>query len=171
MILMKGLRVSDKKEGDKVVSLSISINVQHWKSKAKVDVANASALDCNTFSYLPGKVNLDQPTDFDRQRRVDRVVMRVPVGIRGTVVDGSVLDECTHTEVVGTLGAMIRTSRPLQMGSEVTVTNRFSQQIAKFRVVWAGENQKEGFWEMGIETLQSLNDFWGVRFPPKPAAE
>lgn len=97
--------------------------------------------------------------------------MRVPVGIRGTAEDGSVLDEATHTEVVGTLGAMIRTSRPLQMGSEVTVTNRFSQQIAKFRVVWAGENQKEGFWEMGIETLQSLNDFWGVRFPPKPATE
>jgi hypothetical protein len=137
---------------------------------AKVDVANASTLDCDPFSYLPGKVNLNHSTEFDGDRRVERVVMRVPVGIRGTAEDGSAVDECTHTEVVGALGAMIRTSRPLQMGSEVVVTNRFSQQIAKFCVVWAGENQKEGFWEMGIESLQSLNDFWGVRFPPKPAA-
>jgi hypothetical protein len=94
--------------------------------------------------------------------------MRVPVEIRGTADDGSVYEQSTHTGVVGILGAMIRTSRLLQMGTEVVVTNRFSQLTATFRVVWIGDNQKDGFWEIGIESLQPLDDFWGVRFPPKP---
>ena len=93
--------------------------------------------------------------------------MRVPLEIRGTVRDGSVLEENTHTEVVGVLGAMIRTSQLLQMGSDVAVTNRFSQQTAPFRVAWAGENQKEGLWEIGIESPHPLEGFWGVRFPAK----
>jgi hypothetical protein len=93
--------------------------------------------------------------------------MRVPVEVRGTAQDGSVLEESTHTGVVGALGAMIRTSRLLQMGTEVVVTNRFSQQTAKFRVVWVGEQNTDGSWEIGIESLLPLEDFWGVRFPPK----
>ena len=101
------------------------------------------------------------------RRKVGRVLMRVPVEVRGTAQDGSVLEESTHTGVVGALGAMIRTSRLLQMGTEVVVTNRFSQQTARFRVVWVGEQHADGLWEIGIESLLPLEDFWGVRFPPK----
>ena len=93
--------------------------------------------------------------------------MRVPVEISAVTDDGSALEESTHTGVVGVLGAMIRTSRLLSMGSELAVTNRFSNLTAKFRVVWTGANQKDGLWEIGIEALQPLNDFGGVRFPPK----
>ena len=101
------------------------------------------------------------------RRKGGRVLMRVPVEVRGTAQDGSVLEESTHTGVVGALGAMVRTSRLLQMGTEVAVTNRFSQQTAKFRVVWVGEQNTDGLWEIGIESLLPLEDFWGVRFPPK----
>ena len=96
------------------------------------------------------------------------MLMRVPVEVCGTAEDGSVPEESTHTGVVGALGAMVRTSRLLQMGTEVVVTNRFSQQTAKFRVVWVGEQNTDGLWEIGIESLLPLEDFWGVRFPPKP---
>ena len=91
--------------------------------------------------------------------------MRVPVEVRGIAQDGSVLEESTHTGVVGALGAMIRTSRLLQLGTEVVVTNRFSQQTAKFRVAWVEEKHAEGAWDIGIESLLPLEDFWGVRFP------
>jgi hypothetical protein len=64
------------------------------------------------------------------------------------------------------LGAMIRTSRLLQMDSEVVVTNRFSQETGKFRVVWVKDRQADNLWEIGIESLQPLDAFWGVRFPP-----
>jgi hypothetical protein len=94
--------------------------------------------------------------------------MRVPVEVRGTARDGTVLEESAHTGVVGPLGAMIRTSCALKMGTEVILTNRFSQQTARFRVVWVGGQQTDGLWETGIESLVPLDDFWGVRFPPKP---
>jgi hypothetical protein len=52
----------------------------------------------------------------------------------------------------------------------VELTNRFSQQTAKFRVAWVKDHRHgEGFWETGVESLRPLDDFWGVRFPPKPS--
>jgi hypothetical protein len=94
--------------------------------------------------------------------------MRVPVEVRGTSTDGTPLEESTHTGVVGELGAMIRTSRMLKIGSEVEVTNRFSQRTAKFRVAWVNDQKTGDLWEVGIESLAPLDDFWGVRFPAKP---
>ena len=113
------------------------------------------------------KVRLSETFQSYGRRKGGRVLMRVPVEVRGTAQDGSVLEESTHTSVVGALGAMVRTSRLLQIGTVVVVTNRFSQQTAKFRVAWVGEQQTDGLWEIGIESLLPLEDFWGVRFPPK----
>ena len=96
--------------------------------------------------------------------------MRVPVEVRGTSEDGSLLDESTHTGVVGIHGAMILSSRMLQMGSEVAVTNRFSQQTVKFRVVSVNVRNGDNVWEIEIESLKPLDDFWGVRFSPKAGA-
>ena len=95
--------------------------------------------------------------------------MRVTVEVRGTAVDGNLLEESTHTGVVGVLGAMIWTSRMLRVGTEVELTNRFSQQTAKFRVAWVKDQQDSELWETGVESLEPLDDFWGVRFPPKPS--
>ena len=65
---------------------------------------------------------------------------------------------------------MIWTSRMLQIGTEVELTNRFSQQPAKFRVAWVKNHQDgEELRETGVESLRPLDDFWGVRFPPKPS--
>lgn len=110
---------------------------------------------------------MSETSQFGGRRRCGRILMRVPVDVSGTADDGSPLEENTHTGVVGALGAMVRTSRKLQMGAEVTVTNRFSQQTAKFLVVWINDRQDGALWEIGIESLQPLDDFWGVRFPPK----
>jgi len=110
---------------------------------------------------------IDTP-QFKNQRQAARVVMRVPVEVRGTAVDGNPLEESTQTGVVGVLGAMIWTSRRLQVGTEVELTNRFSQLTAKFRVAWVKDQQDGELWETGVESLEPLDDFWGVRFPPKP---
>jgi hypothetical protein len=114
------------------------------------------------------KVALSETTQPYGRRMHGRVLMRVPVEVRGTARDGTVLEESAHTGVVGPLGAMVRTSRSLRMGTEVVLTNRFSQQIARFRVVWVGGQQTDGLWETGIESFVPLDDFWGVRFPTKP---
>jgi hypothetical protein len=108
----------------------------------------------------------DRPP-FDQTRQGARVAMRIPVEIRGTAADGIPLDESRHTGMVGVQGAMIWTSRMLKPGSEVEVMNRFSQQTARFRVVWVKEQKVGELWECGIESARMLDDFWGVRFPPK----
>jgi hypothetical protein len=94
--------------------------------------------------------------------------MRVPVEVRGAAAEGGPLEESTHTGVVGSLGAMIWVSRKLQIGTELEITNRFSQQTAAFRVAWVKQQDERGLWETGVESLRPLDDFWGVRFPPKP---
>jgi hypothetical protein len=93
--------------------------------------------------------------------------MRVPVEVRGIGADGNLLEESAFTGVVGEMGAMILTSRKLRVGTEVEITNRFSQQTAKFRVAWVKDDPSLELWETGVEAQQPLNDFWGVRFPPK----
>lgn len=93
--------------------------------------------------------------------------MRVPVEIRGTAADGIVFEETTYTSVIGVHGAMLWTSKALQKNAEVELTNRFSQRTAKFRVAWVKEPNGKHLWEAGVESLRPLEDFWGVRFPPK----
>ena len=70
--------------------------------------------------------------------------MRVPVEVRGTAVDGTPLEESTHTGVIGVMGAMIWTSRMLRVGTEIELTNRFSQRTARFRVAWVSDEQSNG---------------------------
>ncbi len=111
---------------------------------------------------------MEEIQPFERRRLVGRVNMRVPVEVRTTVADGSALEEVTYTGVVGVLGAMVRMSRTLEIGAELELTNRFSQRTARFRVVWVKRPQEGDLWEIGVESLQPLGDFWGVRFPPRP---
>lgn len=93
--------------------------------------------------------------------------MRVPVEVRGVAADGMPFEDATHTGVVGALGAMIWMSRRLEVGTEVELTNRFSQQTAAFRVAWVKEPEGTELFETGVESLRPLDDFWGVRFPPQ----
>ena len=95
--------------------------------------------------------------------------MRVPIEVTGTMEQGTVFQESTHTGTVGAFGAMIHMSRLLPLNAEIEVTNRFSQQTERFRVVWVGPQHAGGLWEIGIEAFRTLEDFWGVRFPLKPA--
>lgn len=116
-------------------------------------------LDYSKFDTHFRGAYLGETSEPYGRRKDGRVLMRVPVEVRGTAQDGCVFEESTHTGVVGPLGAMIRTSRLLQTGTEVVITNRFSQQTAKFRVVWVGVQQSDDHWDIGIESLVPLDDF------------
>jgi hypothetical protein len=110
---------------------------------------------------------LNESFEFERRRQGSRVHMRVPVEVRCTTADGRHLEEKAQTGVVGVHGAMVRMSCMVEMGTELELTNHLSRQTAKFRVVWARETEENGLWEIGVESLQPLGDFWGVRFPPR----
>lgn len=112
---------------------------------------------------------MDENYPFGRRRQDGRVHMRVPVEVRA-MADGSLFEEKAHTGNVGVLGAMLRISRQLEVGTELELTNRFSQLTARFRVVWVKAHKDGELWEIGIESFQPLGDFWGVRFPPRSDA-
>lgn len=118
-----------------------------------------------------GESVLDASHRFEKRRQDRRVHMSVPVTVRTAGADGSPLEEETHTGVVGVLGAMVRMSRELAIGAELELTNRFSQRTARFRVVWVKAPEDGNHWETGIESLEPLGDFWGVRFPSRPDAQ
>ena len=94
--------------------------------------------------------------------------MSVPVRVCITETDGSHSEEEAHTGVVGVLGAMIQMPHGMEIGAELDVINHFSQRTARFRVVWVNAPEDGDLWQIGIESLQPLGDFWGVRFPPRP---
>jgi hypothetical protein len=113
---------------------------------------------------------LNESFEFERRRQGSRVHMRVPVEVRCTTADGKHLEEKTQTGAVGVHGAMVQMSCIVEMGTEVEITNHFSRQTAKFRVVWFRNTEDGGLWEIGMESLQPLGDFWGVRFPPRDSS-
>jgi len=110
---------------------------------------------------------VNESFQFERHRQNYRVNMRVPVDIRCKLPDGRALEEKTQTSVIGVHGAMVRMPCALEIGTEIEVTNHFSQQTVPFRVVWVKDSDGDGMCEIGIESLEPLGDFWGVRFPPR----
>lgn len=101
------------------------------------------------------------------KRRGERVLIRVPVHIKGVAEDGSAVLEPAEAVVVSRYGALLRTSTRLKKGSPLAVTNGFSKETEEFHVVWASEKQTDGGWDTGIEAKNPREDFWGIRFPPR----
>ncbi len=60
---------------------------------------------------------------------------------------------------------MVLMTRALQKGTDAELTNYFSQRTAKFRVVWINDHKDGDLWQIGMEALEPLDDFWGVTFP------
>ncbi len=98
-------------------------------------------------------------------RRGARVFIRIPVQIKAVGQDGSEVNEAAEAEVVSRFGALLRTRRPLKKNSDISVTNGFSKEVVTFRVVWLGEKQSDGRWDIGVEATDLHEDFWGIRFP------
>ncbi len=101
------------------------------------------------------------------KRRDDRVLIRVHVQVRAVAQDGRQVDEAAETAVVSRFGALLRTRSRLKEGSLLTLKLRSSENPHEFRVVWLGDKQGDGRWEVGVEALQPQEEFWGIRFPSK----
>jgi len=109
---------------------------------------------------------MSSESQMRERRRSERVLIRVPIQVRGVAPDGSELKEEAEAVVVSRFGALLRTNKPLKKGSGLTVTNTFSREAEEFRVVWVSEKQPDGRWDVGVEAVHPREDFWGIRFPP-----
>jgi regulator of protease activity HflC (stomatin/prohibitin superfamily) len=105
------------------------------------------------------------------KRRGERVLIRVPVHLQAVGEDGSEIIEPGEAVVVSRFGALLRTVSRLKKASTLSVTNGFTQETEKFKVVWVADKQTEGRWDTGVEADSPREDFWGIRFPPKEIKE
>jgi hypothetical protein len=97
-------------------------------------------------------------------RRSERVLLRVPIVVRGLVNSPNPIDEATHSLVVNANGALILLGTKVKLGQTLMVKNKVSGEFQECQVVHVGE-QHAAKDEVGIAFTQPSPQFWQVKFP------
>jgi PilZ domain-containing protein len=104
------------------------------------------------------------------RRRSERVLLRIPIEVKGTGADAKPFTEKTFTLVVNGDGARISLKAKLRQGDQLTITNLQTKISCPFRVVHRTTDLLgEGPPEWGVECLEPEVNFWGIVFPKKAA--
>ena len=106
----------------------------------------------------------------ERRRRSERVLLRIPIEVKGTDAAGKPFTEKTSTLVINRHGARIALKTPLEPEAHITIINRQSAMSCPFRVVGRTSKSLGEGPEWGVECLQPEENFWGISFPDKVAA-
>ena len=102
-----------------------------------------------------------------KPRRSERVILRVPVLVRGLGTDGKPFEEATDTVVVSSHGALMTLASAVHLGQSFMLTNKLTNEELKCSVVFL-EPQKGA---VGVEFVRPAPDFWHVSFPLPRARE
>jgi hypothetical protein len=107
-----------------------------------------------------------EPSDVARGRRSsDRVLLKIPLEVAGTDMDGKSFKERTQTLVVGYNGAFFILRNSLRIGDQITVTNLQTKQSCPFRAIHSSQDLVRGLHEWGVECLEPDRNFWQIYFP------
>ncbi len=104
-------------------------------------------------------------TDPGRRRSM-RVLLSVPIQVRGKTPENQDFTEETRTLVVNAHGALISLSAQVVVNQTVFVSNNATHQTQECRVVYFG-NMQAGKAQMGVEFLNPSSSFWQIDFPPE----
>jgi PilZ domain len=104
-------------------------------------------------------------TDPGRRRSM-RVLLSVPIQVRGKNAQNQDFTEETRTLVVNAHGALISLSAQVVVNQKVFVSNSATHQTQECRVVYFG-NMQAGKAQMGVEFLTPSPAFWQIDFPPE----
>jgi len=105
------------------------------------------------------------PKTAERRRRTERVLLQIPIEVKGTDAAGRPFKEKTHTLVINRHGARIALKTSVLPEARLIITNRQSAMTCPFRVVGrTGKSLGEGP-EWGVECLEPGVNFWGIFFP------
>jgi len=99
------------------------------------------------------------------RRRSMRVLLSVPIHVKGKGTDGKDFAEETRTLVVNAHGALISLAARVATGQTITLGNKATQQTIESRVVYLG-NPQAGKTQMGVEFTNPCPSFWQIDFPP-----
>jgi PilZ domain-containing protein len=104
-----------------------------------------------------------------RHRLSERVLLRIPIEVRGEGAKGRPFSERTFTLVINRHGAQINLKNSVQPGDQVSITNLQNNIACPFRVVAKATQALGEGPEWGVECLEPEVDFWGISFPGKEA--
>jgi hypothetical protein len=100
------------------------------------------------------------------RRRSMRVLLSVPILVRGKTAKNEEFSEKTRTLVVNAHGALISLAAPVVANQKIFVSNDATQQTQECLIVYLG-NTQAGKAQMGVEFLNPSPTFWQIDFPPE----
>lgn len=100
------------------------------------------------------------------RRRSMRVLLNVPVAVKGKTANNQEFDEETATLVVNAHGALLSVAAQLAAAQEITLDNKATKTSQKCRVVYVGRAQA-GKAQVGVEFVEPSPSFWQIDFPPE----
>lgn len=107
-----------------------------------------------------------QPKTDPKQRRSQRLLLRIPVLVRGLKAGEEPFQEESHTMVVNAHGALLLLAAEVRTGQELVLKNRTTQDEQTCKVVYLGPADS-GKVQVGVEFTQPAPNFWRVSFPPE----
>jgi hypothetical protein len=100
------------------------------------------------------------------QRRSERVLMDVPIVIRGESLDRQPFQEETFTVTVSAHGALLMLATQVRLGQKLLLLNPANWDEREGRVAYRGQAHA-GLAQVGIEFTQPSPDFWPISSPPQ----
>jgi hypothetical protein len=100
------------------------------------------------------------------RRRSQRVLMQVPVRVRGKDSQGNAFEEETETLAINAHGALILVNARVTSGSKLMMQHKRTQEEHECHVVFLGP-VRGGKAEIGLEFSEPHPTFWRVAFPPE----
>lgn len=99
------------------------------------------------------------------QRRSERVLLDVPVVVRGESLDRSVFEEETFTVTVNAHGALLMLAANVRLGQQIRLINQASHEEREARVAYKGGDHA-GLSQVAVEFAQACPGFWPVSPAP-----
>jgi PilZ domain len=106
------------------------------------------------------------PSQQGPKRRSQRVLMQVPIRLRGADAQGRSFDEQTETLAISAHGALVLLQTRLTSGTVIRVQHKKTLEEQECHVVFLGPVRGDRA-EIGLEFSAPRPQFWRVAFPPE----
>ena len=106
------------------------------------------------------------PPKYEKRRRSQRLILRVPIIAYRSQEQGSPFSEGTHTLVVSAHGALINLAAKVVADQKLALKHGLTGDEQECRVVFTRGNSMIGPTEVGIEFQQPAPNFWRIALPP-----
>ncbi len=100
------------------------------------------------------------------RRRNQRVLMQIPIRVRGEDVGGRAFDEETETLAINAHGAFILLQGRVSRGAQITLKHNRTGEEQECRVLHLGPLRGDKA-EIRLEFSSPRANFWRVYFPPE----